>query len=68
VFPVPARAAVCAFSMANQEGSIIYGVAKEKSQAIEEYEAGVVEGKLSGLVEWVTDDGVYTMDRTTVDD
>lgn len=57
VFPVPARAAVCAFSMMREDRNLIYGVAKEKSRAVEEYEAGMRDGKFSGLVNWVSDDG-----------
>jgi hypothetical protein len=61
VFPVPARAAVCAFSMIREDRNLIYGVAKEKSRAAEEYEAGMREGKFSGLVNWVSDDGVFAV-------
>jgi hypothetical protein len=56
VFPVPARAAVCAFEMRFAGGRVIVGVAKEKAQALEEYENAVRAGKSSALVEWVTDD------------
>jgi hypothetical protein len=56
VFPVPSRAAVCAFEM-NADGHVIVGVSKEKSKAAEEHEAAIREGKFTGLLEWVTDDG-----------
>ena len=55
VFPVPARAAVCAFEMHFADGRVVTGVAKEKQQASEEYKAAVREGKASALVDWVTD-------------
>jgi Vault protein inter-alpha-trypsin domain len=55
MFPVPPRAAVCAFSMTRQDQHIIYGVAKENSKAVEEYEAEI-RGD-STAVEWVSDDG-----------
>jgi hypothetical protein len=57
VFPVPSRAAVCGFQMKHADGRVIVGVSKEKSKAAEEHEAAVREGKFTGLLEWVTDDG-----------
>lgn len=57
VFPVPSRAAVCAFEMEHSDGRVIYGVSKEKLKAAEEHEAAIREGKFTGLLEWVTDDG-----------
>jgi Vault protein inter-alpha-trypsin domain len=56
VFPVPSRAAVCGFEM-HADGRVIVGVSKEKSMATEEHEAAIREGKFTGLLEWVTDDG-----------
>jgi hypothetical protein len=57
VFPVPARAAVCAFEMQFKDGRIIKGVAKENGQAIQEHEQALNEGKATALVNWVSDDG-----------
>jgi Vault protein inter-alpha-trypsin domain len=56
VFPVPARAAVCAFEMHFADGRRIIGVSKEKAQAAREYQAAVQAGKAAALVDWVTDD------------
>jgi len=53
----PSRAAVCGFQMKHADGRVIVGVSKEKSKAAEEHEAAVREGKFTGLLEWVTDDG-----------
>lgn len=55
VFPVPSRAAVCAFEM-HADGRAIIGVSKEKSKAAAEHETAISEGKATGLLEWVTDD------------
>lgn len=57
VFPVPSRAAVCAFDLEHADGRRIVGVAKEKVKATEEHEKAIQEGKFTGLLEWVTDDG-----------
>ena len=57
VFPVPSRAAVCAFDLEHADGRRIIGVAKEKIKATEEHEKAIREGKFTGLLEWVTDDG-----------
>ena len=59
VFPVPSRAAVCAFEMIHADGRTIVGVSKEKQKATEEHEAAIREGKFTGLLEWVTDDGQF---------
>jgi Vault protein inter-alpha-trypsin domain len=59
VFPVPSRAAVCAFEMNHADGRTIVGVSKEKQKAAEEHEAAIREGKFTGLLEWVTDDGQF---------
>ncbi|KAI0685189.1 hypothetical protein BC835DRAFT_1421505 [Cytidiella melzeri] len=56
VFPVPARAAVCAFEMRTQDGKVIKAVAKERQQARREHEAAIQQGLMTGLVEHVTDD------------
>jgi len=39
------------------DGRVINGVAKEKGIAADEYARALQEGKASGLVESVTDDG-----------
>ncbi|EKM57238.1 uncharacterized protein PHACADRAFT_194803 [Phanerochaete carnosa HHB-10118-sp] len=56
VFPVPARAAVCAFDMGTSTGRVIVGVAKEKEQAKAEHETAIQEGRTTALVEWITSD------------
>jgi hypothetical protein len=60
VFPVPASAAVCAFELQFEDGSVVTGVAKEKKLASKEYDDAVRAGKPSGLVDWVADDGLFT--------
>ncbi|KAI0786927.1 von Willebrand factor type A domain-containing protein [Abortiporus biennis] len=60
VFPIPARAAVCAFQMNTEDGRTIRGVCKESKQAAEEHEKAVQQGKLTSLVEWATDD-IFTI-------
>lgn len=57
VFPVPARAAVCAFEMHLSDGRLLVGVAKEKERASAEHEQAAREGKVTTLLEWATDDG-----------
>ncbi|KAH7908679.1 hypothetical protein BJ138DRAFT_1068391 [Hygrophoropsis aurantiaca] len=56
VFPLPARAAVCAFELEHADGRIITGIAKEKLEAAQMFDKAVQEGRTAGLVEWVTDD------------
>jgi Vault protein inter-alpha-trypsin domain len=63
VFPVPARAAVCAFEMHFADGRVITGVSKEKELAAQEHMAAIREGKASGLVDWVTDDCLFDHSR-----
>ncbi|KAA1473925.1 hypothetical protein DENSPDRAFT_882390 [Dentipellis sp. KUC8613] len=60
VFPLPARAAVCAFEMRRSDGEVIFGVVKEKDLAAREYDDAVRDGHFAGLVEAATDD-VFTM-------
>jgi len=67
VFPVPARAAVCAFEMHFADGRIITGVSKEKVLAAKEHENAIRAGKASGLVDWVTDDSSLRNCPTTID-
>lgn len=61
VFPVPARAAVCAFEMRTEDGRVIAGVAKEKEKAAREHAAAIRQGKLTAHVEWATDDSTHFM-------
>ncbi|KAJ3552371.1 hypothetical protein NM688_g4182 [Phlebia brevispora] len=60
VFPLPARAAACAFEMRTGEGRRIIGVVKEKVQASAEHEEALKQGKTTALVEWATDD-IFTI-------
>lgn len=48
---------MCAFDLEHVDGRRIVGVAKEKVKATEEHEKAIQEGKFTGLLEWVTDDG-----------
>ena len=57
VFPIPAHAAVCGFEMRKEDGQLIKAVAKEKEVAYKEYVEAMQHGKMTGLVEHVTDDG-----------
>lgn len=57
VFPLPARAAVCAFNMTTSSGRVIVGIAKEKGQAKAEFEQAIHERKKTALVEWASNDG-----------
>ncbi|KAF7797335.1 hypothetical protein EIP86_008530 [Pleurotus ostreatoroseus] len=60
VFPVPAQAAVCGFEMRTEDGRVIKAVAKEKETARKEHEQAIKQGRMTGLVEHVTDD-VFTV-------
>ncbi|GJE93149.1 von Willebrand domain-containing protein [Phanerochaete sordida] len=60
IFPIPARAAVCAFKMTAANGTVIAAVAKEKERAQREHEAAISQGCMTGLVEHVTDD-IFTI-------
>ncbi|KAG1770298.1 hypothetical protein EV702DRAFT_672376 [Suillus placidus] len=60
VFPLPASAAACAFELEHEDGRVIFGVAKEKSEAAKAFQSAVDAGKTAGLVEWVTDD-IFTI-------
>ena len=57
VFPIPAHAAVCGFEMRKEDGQLIKAVVKEKEAAYREYVEAIQQGKMTGLVEHVTDDG-----------
>lgn len=56
VFPLPANAAVCAFKLELEDGSVIIGEVKEKEEAALTFTRAVDEGQAAALVEWVTDD------------
>jgi hypothetical protein len=58
VFPLPASAAACAFELEHADGRVIFGIAKEKSEAAEAFQSALNAGKTAGLVEWVTDDSM----------
>jgi hypothetical protein len=57
IFPIPARAAVCAFEMKTRDGKVVYGLVKEKEQAKKEYNEAIVQGKWAGLLSEVGKDG-----------
>jgi hypothetical protein len=57
VFPIPARAAVCAFEMKTQDGREVHGVVKEKVQAKRDYDNAVARGKWAGLLSEASKDG-----------
>ena len=56
VFPLPANAAVCAFELELEDGSIIVGEVKEKEEAALTFTQAVQQGAVAALVERVTDD------------
>ncbi|KAG1755260.1 uncharacterized protein EDB91DRAFT_1098001 [Suillus paluster] len=60
VFPLPASAATCAFELEHDDGRVIVGVAKEKSEAAEAFQSALDAGMTAGLVEWATDD-IFTI-------
>ncbi|KDQ53740.1 hypothetical protein JAAARDRAFT_197188 [Jaapia argillacea MUCL 33604] len=60
VFPVPSRAAVCAFEMETSSGRKIVGVCKAKEEATQDFENAVRAGRDAAIVEWVSDD-VFTI-------
>lgn len=60
VFPLPESAAACAFELEHDDGRVIVGVAKEKSEAAQAFQSAVDAGRTAGLVEWVTDD-IFTI-------
>jgi hypothetical protein len=57
VFPVPARAAICAFNFIHEDGVKVVGTVKTSGEAKAEYEAAVEEGKTAALGEEQTKDG-----------
>ena len=56
VFPLPASAAVCAFDLELEDGSVIVGEVKEKEEAVLSFTRATEQGKTAALVEHVTDD------------
>ncbi|KAF8550227.1 VIT-domain-containing protein [Imleria badia] len=60
VFPLPENAAVCAFELELEDGSVIIGEVKEKEEAALAFTRAVEQGKTSALVERVTDD-IFTI-------
>lgn len=60
VFPVPAQAAVCGFEMRTEDGRVLAAVAKEKEAARREHEQAIQTGRMTGLVEHVSDDGALS--------
>ncbi|SCV70552.1 BQ2448_3314 [Microbotryum intermedium] len=56
VFPVPDRAAVCAFEMVKHDGTKVKGIVKEKQVAKKEYDEAKDEGKLASLLVQETPD------------
>ncbi|KAG6380483.1 hypothetical protein JVT61DRAFT_8636 [Boletus reticuloceps] len=55
-FPLPANAAVCAFELELEDGTVIVGEVKEKEDAALNFTRAVEQGKTAALVERVTDD------------
>ncbi|KAF7297225.1 hypothetical protein MIND_00955600 [Mycena indigotica] len=55
-FPIPDRAAVCAFALVKQDGSRIPGQVKEKAEARQTYEAAVGEGRRTALFQQISPD------------
>ena len=66
VFPIPARAAICAFKMTAPDGTVIAAVAKEKEQAKREHEAAISQGFTTALVEHISDDSELQLFVLTV--
>ncbi|KAF9654277.1 hypothetical protein BDM02DRAFT_77575 [Thelephora ganbajun] len=56
VFPVPSRAAICAFSMMTADNHLIYARAKDRVEAVKEFEAAVGQEKAAALQEQVSGD------------
>lgn len=56
VFPVPSRSAICAFSMMTAENRLICAQAKDRIEAMKEFEAAVDEGKAAALQEKISGD------------
>ncbi|KAG6857619.1 hypothetical protein H0H87_010187 [Tephrocybe sp. NHM501043] len=61
MFPVPASAAICAFSLETSDGRIVKGVAKDKDIAQQEFEDAQQTGQLAGLVNYGGMDDIFTI-------
>ena len=48
---------MCGFEMRTQDGRVVKAVSKEKEQARREHEMAIQQGRMTGLVEHITDDG-----------
>ncbi|KAG7090790.1 hypothetical protein E1B28_009874 [Marasmius oreades] len=59
-FPVPANAAVCGFEMSLSDGRVVRATCKEKTQAEEDFETALSQGRQAAMLEWVSDD-VFTI-------
>ena len=56
VFPVLSHAAICAFSMMTEDDHLVYAKAKDKAEAMKDFEEAVGEGKAAALQEQVSGD------------
>lgn len=57
IFPIPARAAVCALEMRSSKGRVIKGIVKDTAEAEKEFQAAVSDNKWAGILKEVTSDG-----------
>ncbi|KAF8905712.1 von Willebrand factor type A domain-containing protein [Mucidula mucida] len=55
-FPVPARAAVCGFTMIRQNGTRVVAVVQEKAEAQQTYDTAIAQGKTASLMAQQTPD------------
>ncbi|KAI9324061.1 hypothetical protein DFJ73DRAFT_874342 [Zopfochytrium polystomum] len=51
MFPLPENAAVCGFECISDDGTVVRGIAKEKAEARQVYDAAVSAGESAGLLE-----------------
>lgn len=56
-FPVPARAAVCGFTMVKQDGTRVSSIVQGRAEARETYDTALAEGKTASLAVQQTPDG-----------
>ncbi|KAJ7131734.1 von Willebrand factor type A domain-containing protein, partial [Mycena crocata] len=56
LFPIPARASVCSFTMIKQDGTRVVGSVQEKQEARETYNTAVSQGQQASLMEQQTPD------------
>lgn len=59
LFPVPASAAICAFEARKSDGTVVVSKCMDKDLAAERHERAIRDGKFTGLLETVTDDGQF---------